>query len=366
MTVHLPRFTFSGSPEEIGRQYGESCRAGIRLHLDRLRERFDASGISADRAAERSLDYREAVRAVSPDLDRELGGLADGAGISLGEAYLLQLRAEIYADLVGDLEASNECTTFAFEPEATDTGATLTGQNADLPAMYRDLLVVVEFRPVEGPAILMVVPAGQISYIGINDAGLSAFANFLTCEGWRTGYPRYLFTRLALQHRDLDSAIAAVEGLDRASSRNLLLQGGGRAVDLENTPDRMVRLLPEQGRIFHSNHYLAEELRTEERSVGDRLRNSEIRYRRIAELADPASGVVSRGRIAEIMRDRQDPENAISVELDDRHEFGEYMTVCGVIAEPEAGLLWVSAGPPSQHPYAAAGFRGADLPDHTL
>jgi hypothetical protein len=128
----------------------------------------------------------------------------------------------------------------------------------------------------------------------------------------------------------------------------------------------MTRLLPEQGRIFHSNHYLSDELRGEERSIGDRLRNSEIRYRRIAELADPVSGPMSRERIAGIMRDRQDPENAISVEFDDRHEFGEYMTVCGVIAEPEAGLLWVSAGPPSQRPYAAFGFQGADLPDHIL
>lgn len=366
MTVHLPRFTFSGSPEEIGRQYGESCREQIRLHLDRLRERFAASNIDAGYAAERSLDYREAVRAVSPDLDDELAGLSKGAGISLGEAYLLQLRAEIYADLVGDLEASNECTTFAFEPEVTDAGTTLTGQNADLPAMYRDLLLVVEFRPTGGPAILMVVPAGQVSYIGINDAGLSAFANFLTCEGWRTGYPRYLFTRFALQHRDLESAIVAVESLVRASSRNLLLQGGGRAVDLENTPDRMVRLLPEHGRIFHSNHYLAEGFRGEERSVGDRLKNSEIRYRRIVELADAEAGPVSRARVAEIMRDRQDPENAISVEFDDRHEFGEYMTVCGVLAEPEMGLLWVSAGPPSASPYVAFGFQGADLPDHIL
>lgn len=366
MTDHLPRHTFTGTPTEIGEQYGTACRELIHEHIGRLRERFERAGISPALAAERSLEYRDAVRAVSPDFDEELAGLAAGAGLSLGEAYLLQLRAEIYADLIGDLEASNECTTFAFEGSATADGGTLTGQNADLPAMYGDLLIVAEFRQIGAPAILMVVPAGQISYIGINDVGLSAFANFLSCDGWRTGYPRYLFTRLALQQTNLAAAIDSVERLSRASSRNLLLQGGGKAIDLENTPERMAKLEPIDGRLFHSNHYLASELQDAELSDGDRLLNSEIRYQRMHELAGPGTGRMSIERLAEVMRDRHDPRNAISVEAGDSHEFGEYMTVCGVIAQPEAALLWVSAGPPSSNRYLPVGFTGAVLPEQTL
>ena len=365
MIDRLARLTFSGTPEEMGYQHGSRCRELVLRHLALLRDRFEAQGIPLAAAVARSLDYRTHVRSVSPDLDRELEGLAAGAGVGIGEAYLLQLRAEIHADLIGDLESSNECTTFAFEPSATDTGRSLAGQNADLPAMYRGLLIVAEFRPEHGPAILMVVPAGQISYIGINDAGLAAFANFLTCDGWRVGYPRYLFTRLALQQPDLDAAVASIEGIERASSRNLLLMGGGRAVDLENTPGRVSRLEPRSGRLFHSNHYLSSELAGAERSEGGRLRNSEIRYDRIRELAGDGDPV-SRERVAEVMRDRQDPRNAISVEFEDTHDFGEYMTVCGVMAEPEAGLLWVSAGPPSQHPFVPVGFSGAPVPGTTL
>lgn len=364
MTDHLPRFTFAGSPEQMGRQHGLHCRELVLRHLDLLKERFEVLGIPFAAAAVRALAYREHVRTVSPDLDRELEGLAEGAGIGIGEAYLLQLRAEIHADLFGDLQSSNECTTFAFEPVATAAGGGIVGQNADLPGMYADLLVVAEFRPEEGPAILMVVPAGQISYIGINDAGLAAFANFLTCDGWRTGYPRYLFTRLALQQPSLDAAVELIESLERASSRNLLLYGGGASVDLENTPDRVVRITSDAGRLFHSNHYLLPDFAEDERSEGQRLANSRIRYRRIAELAaETPDGEVTVPRVAEIMRDRQDPQNALSVEQGDRDAFGDYMTVCGVIAEPEAGRLWVSAGPPSQHPYAAVGFSGASLPD---
>lgn len=364
--MSLRRYTFSGSPLEIGRQHGEQCRALIERHLGLLKERFEERGITLQTAAERSLAYREHVRAVWPDFDRELEGLAAGAGITLQEAYLLQLRAEIYAELVGDLEASNECTTFAFEPSATSNGEALIGQNADLPAMYRELLVVVEFRPDNGPAVLMVVPAGQVSYIGINDAGLAAFGNFLTCDGWRTGFPRYLFTRFALAHTDLDSAVEALEALTRASSRNLLLFGDGRAIDLENTPDRMRSLLPERGMLFHSNHYLSEEFAADERSEGERLHNSHVRYERITELAQSAADGISLASVAAIMRDREDPVNAISVEFEDTHDFGEYMTVCGIIAQPELGMLWVSDGPPSQERYAPVAFEGVDVPDALL
>src|SRR5699024_4279373 len=119
------------------------------------------------------LVYRDYVKRYLKKFDEMIQGMCVGANISIEDAYLLQLRAEIY----GQLESTNECTTFAILPEATSDGVSVMGQNADLPEFYSSLCVVLECKPIDGPSFLILAPAGQVSYIGINQYGLGCFAN---------------------------------------------------------------------------------------------------------------------------------------------------------------------------------------------
>src|SRR5262249_18226398 len=210
-----------------------------------------------------TLRYRDYVTAHARFLDEEIQGMAEGARIPLAEAYLLQLRAEVAAPatappaplplLAGAADGGDECTGFAILAEATSDGVPLVGQNADLPAFYSEVSVVLEIVPDDAPAVLMLTPAGQVSYLGINAHGLGVFANFLTCDGWRIGYPRYLLSRLALTWETVEEAIALVRSVPRASSRNLLmLDARGTAADLETTPTRDARLDPENGLLAHA------------------------------------------------------------------------------------------------------------------
>src|SRR5690606_27456523 len=122
--------------------------------------------------------------------------------------------------------------------------STYAGQNADLPGGIERVAAVVQFTAPGKPAVLMLVPAGQISYIGMNSEGLCAFANFVNCTGWRPGFPRYLLTRLALEQPTLQEAEAAVLKPRRASSRNLLLvDRHGAMVDIETTVDAHGRMV---------------------------------------------------------------------------------------------------------------------------
>jgi hypothetical protein len=53
------------------------------------------------------------------------------------------------------------------------------------------------------PAVMMLVPAGQISYLGSAAKGLSADANFLPLRGLAHRLSRaYLLTRLAIEQAD--------------------------------------------------------------------------------------------------------------------------------------------------------------------
>ncbi|WP_232663979.1 C45 family autoproteolytic acyltransferase/hydolase [Pseudonocardia sp. TRM90224] len=358
LTLHR----FTGSHREIGRQHGSVCSELVAKHLDMALDRLSRTGIGPDRAAEVALRFRPSVREHAGFLDEEIVGLAEGAGISVAEAYLLQVRAEVYAEVLGDPGAANECTTFVVLPEATATGKALAGQNADLPDMYADLMIVMHLVPDDGPHVLMATPAGQISYIGMSDAGMATFANFLHCDGWGPGFPRYLFSRYALAQGSTAAALAALRALPRAASRNLIMVDAELdAVDFENTPTRDAELRPVDGLLSHTNHYLAPELADEERSVEKYLRNSRTRHERVSGLLREHHGAITPEVMGSIMRNRDDAPDALSVQERDDPDRGDtapehYMTVTGVIAEPAAGRMWVTAGPPSQAAYVEYSF----------
>lgn len=186
----FPFYRFRGTHRSIGRQYGEACRRDIHRHLDlAIAKLADQSNIRSSDAMAATRLYRGFVREHAEFLDEEIQGVADGAGLPLEAAYLLQLRAELHRH--GQATAG-ECTTYAAVGDATATGSPLVGQNADLPEFYTEVSLVLHLTPNDGPEVLMLTPAGQVSYIGINDQGLGVFGNFLNCEGWRAGFPRYL------------------------------------------------------------------------------------------------------------------------------------------------------------------------------
>lgn len=352
----FPRYRFAGSHRAIGRQFGEACAESIRRHLDLAVSRLaQRAQIPAEVAFERALAYRPHVLRHAPFFDEEIQGIAEGAGLSLGQAYLLQLRAELAVVKPAE-EAGDECTSFAVQPEATADGIGLAGQNADLPAFYGEIAVVVEIVPDDMPSVLMLTPAGQVSYIGMNDRGLACFANFLTCDGWRVGFPRYLLSRLALTQESVDDAIAAIRGVHRASSRNLImLDGHGTAADLETTPIRDARLDPADGILAHANHYTAPSLLAEERSPAKYVRNSTERQRRMTELLRARRGSLDASTMQEILRDRACAPDALCRIPEDDPD-SETITFASVIAEPSAGRLSIAVGPPHQHPYQTHAF----------
>lgn len=363
--AEFPRYRFSGSHRQIGRQFGEASQELVRRHRDLAVARLgQRSGVTQEQALSAALRYRPFVQEHAAFLDEEIAGVAEGAGISLAEAYLLQLRAELATTpgLHAGTESGDECTTFAILPEATENGSPLIGQNADLPAFYREIGVIVELIADDGPSVLMLTPAGQISYIGMNDAGLGVFANFLTCDGWRVGFPRYLLSRLALTRKTVVDAVDAIRAVPRASSRNLImLDAKGNAVDLETTPTRDARLDPQDGLLAHANHYTAPELLAEERSPARHVANSRVRQERMETLLAARRGSLDAEAMETILRDRACYPDAICRQPGD-DPTSDVITFASVIAEPAAGRMRVAVGPPDAHPYRHYAFANAANP----
>jgi isopenicillin-N N-acyltransferase like protein len=355
----FPFYRFEGTHFEIGRQFGEACADRIHLHLELAQERLERKqGIARATARRNALRFRPFVRESAPFFDEEIRGIAEGAKISLEESWLLQLRAElgvVPAEKLRD-EPGDECTSYAVLADATSDNTALVGQNADLPGFYGRLGVVVEYVFDDMPSVLMLTPAGQVSYIGINDRGMAAFANYLTCDGWRLGFPRYMLSRLALTQETVEDAIVAIRGVHRASSRNLMLMDGhGTARDLETTPTSDAVIEPVDGLIAHANHYSHPAMAGEERAKDAYLPNTRTREATMRRLLEQHRGQLNPEAMQAILRDRSAfPDCLCRVDADNPGH--DSMTFASVIAQPTEGRMWIAVGPPHEHEYVPYAF----------
>lgn len=307
----------------------------------------DKQGIARETELRNAHRLHPYVHESAPFFDEEISGIAEGARISIEEAWLLQLRAElgvVPAEHIQD-EPGDECTSYAALAPATSVGVPLIGQNADLPSFYNQLGVVVEMIFDDMPSVLMLTPAGQVSCLGINDKGMAAF-NYLTCDGWRVGFPRYLFSRLALTHETVDDAIEAINGLHRSSSRNLMLMDGhGGAADLETTPARSARIDPEHDLIAHANHYEHPDLQDEERAKDSYLPNTRTRSTSMRNLLERHQSELNPEMMQTILRDRSSFPDCLCREETDVPAH-HTITFASLIARPTRGEMWIAVGPP--------------------
>lgn len=342
----FPFYSFAGTHRAIGEQHGEALREQIRRHLEIIYEQGHCrAGLTPGDARALAATFTPFVRDYAPGFWEEIAGLAAGAGISVEEAVLLQARQEV-ANVARF--GRGECTTFAVSAPYTATGETLAGQNADLAGEMESIAAVIRLAPTGKPRVLMLVPAGQISYIGMNSVGLVACANFLYCPGWRSGFPRYLLTRLALEQTTLPNALTAVLHPPRASSRNLMLTSAeGDMVDVEMTAQAH-SAIPAAGCQVHTNHVRAPELRRSEDAQPDELANSVCRYERMGELIEAARGHLTVAALQAACRDHANGLDAICAHP--RFD-GDEHTFASLIAQPATGQMWVACGTPCNHTY---------------
>lgn len=352
-TESFPYYRFEGSHIEIGKQFGETCTKLIKNHLSyalkKLEEETGVSNLSDIEKA--ALDYRPYVKEYAPTFDEEIQGIAEGANISLGSAYFLQLRAEMIEHFKAE---DHECTTFALQSEATRNHTPLAGQNSDLPSFYSECFVVVEIVPDVGPKFLMLTPAGQVSYIGINNRGMGVFGNFITCDGWRKGFPRYMLTRLALTTSSVEEATNKLEKVYKASSRNLMMvDTNNNAIDLEITPKMTGKVYPNNGFITHSNHFVSQIAEFQERKTGEDFENSVVRRLRLKQLIESDIGNLDITKMQNMFRDRGSYPHTICREKGD---YGTGTTAASTIAVPSEGQIWAAIGPPSNYEYRCYSF----------
>ncbi|KVV12201.1 C45 family autoproteolytic acyltransferase/hydolase [Burkholderia ubonensis] len=245
------RVRLAGSRREIGRRHGAALRDAIgRFLTDRIARL--APLVTHARLRELAplvASHARVIERELPDLAEEVHGLAEGAGITLEDAYLLQLRRELTG--FQRMPARGDCTTFARHAN----GQAVVAQTIDLNGDMAGELSVLEIAPDAGAHVALISFTGLLGYLGINGHGVAIGLNLVLGGAWRPGIPGYLAIRHLLDTcASVDECVDTLRRLPRASSRALTIADARRVVTVETLPDDLVVI--EGAEHAHANHFL--------------------------------------------------------------------------------------------------------------
>ncbi|APE35882.1 peptidase C45 [Nocardia mangyaensis] len=254
-SYEVPVIDCAGDSFSIGYQHGSRLAPRLRSFLDDALCRLNRvmpgqvtlTGLRPEIAA-----YRTAITTALPYLAEEVHGLAEGAGITTEEAWLLQIRRELMG--YRKVPTGGDCTTYSRVETATHP--TLLAQTVDLNGDLDDHIAVLRIAHRDSPRrVLLLSFGGLLGYLGINSDGLAIGLNLVLGGDWKPGVPPYL----AIRHL-LDTCATASQAVDRlrtlplAGSRSLTLVDPHNSLCIEamNNEFRLVA----HGDSAHTNHFL--------------------------------------------------------------------------------------------------------------
>jgi len=341
-----------GSPYDIGYIHGKEGKEEIKEFLNVIVNHGIETNpdLTKERVLSQTKLYVPFIEAYSPHLAKEIHGIADGAEISLGDAYLLQLRAEFTQLSVEEKLGGDGCTSFVVNRNMTEVGEILVGQNLDLNSFYKDFGVMLHVIPNKGPVILCYSQIGSLALAGINSAGIGLAINALFSSGWRPGVPRTILYRLILEKESVYESGKAIKDATRASSCNYLISHkSGEITDIETTPEHYAVMNDQKGFIVHTNHFLYPDLIKFETISDDKMASSQFRESRFRQLITKYQGKLSAEKVKGPLTDHKRDHRAICAHADGNPS--NIVTIASIIALPADGIMYVSLGQGCRNKY---------------
>ncbi|WP_227370752.1 C45 family autoproteolytic acyltransferase/hydolase [Halomonas sp. M20] len=257
---------------EHGRRHALQIQDSITVY-DRLFQDF--VGSSWQQARHRAPRFLPAIERCFPAILDEVQGIAEGAGVDFDDILTLNCRSEISLT-----QASGGCSAFSLN----QNGQWLA-QNWDWRADQQRNVVVLEID-LEGHAPLISIgEAGMAGKIGMNANGLGVCLNAIRSQTCGEGLPIHFALRKILECPDFEAARRVVNE-DRVASpaHFLIASADGQATGFEVHPGTPGELLPQRGKVLHTNHLCAD---TTTACINDLPRpDSPVRLTRLQQLLD--------------------------------------------------------------------------------
>ena len=360
-----PHVRVAGSAEQRGRQYGEQARDRVRRSVSAYRDVFaELAGWDWQTVRAEAARFEAPIAAFGPRYLAEMRGIADGAGIDVGDVLAINVRTEVmFAAKARQAAASTtrtapaECSAFAVAPAPGRAGPTLLGQNWDWLPHTAETVVVLESRQDDAPDFVTVVEAGLLAKTGMNSSGLGLVTNALVTsdDTGEPGLPYHVLLRAIMDCENVSDAITVLQAGFRSSSANYLLaHRDGIAIDVEAAPgdfSRLYLLYPgDDGVVLHTNHFLAERFAGKDVSVWA-MPDSPVRLQRLRAGVQAAADH-SLATFRALLSDHANYPSGVCCHPDlrmPRHDQG--MTATSVLMDLEARRMWVTDGNPCSVPY---------------
>ncbi|GAB3564599.1 C45 family autoproteolytic acyltransferase/hydolase [Spelaeicoccus albus] len=347
----LPLIQLTGTPAEIGGRLGERTSGAVAESIAWYRRQFqDAGGLSSADLARLGGGFREQTAAWHPRIAAALDALADGAGVDVADVYAINARTELMS--ASPLPPVDGCTAAAVTEGAGAKRHLLLGQNWDWGVDVPDTTVLLATRDERGHGVVTLAEPGMLAKTGLNDAGVGLTVNILRtgADAPAAGVPYHVRLRAVLEQRDFDGARRAAEAGPCAASINMMVAHGGRAVDLEVTPDGVHAIDPDGGLLVHTNHCVIESAADD---VGPlTMPSTTARQSRAQHILDGKRGAITAGDLRAVFTDHDGGIDRICrhAGADPRVAPGD-KTVYSVVMDLDDRTFAVARGPVCENPH---------------
>jgi predicted choloylglycine hydrolase len=337
----MKEITFIGNHIDIGRQHGYYLK-------DEIQEfsRNDFAGInklcnqllSHSNLSDYVKPYLHIIRQQLPELYLEICGISEGAGISIDEAILLQIRREIIG--INPFILSGDCSSIGI----LNDEHRILAQTIDLNGNMTNLGHVFNIQINGKPKIIQYCFSGLLGYMGMNDAGVGVAINLVVSGNWQIGIPPYLIVRKFLECDSIDKCLKLLEDIKIASSRSFLIMDKKRLINLEITPTGY-RFI-EDNFLSHTNHFIHDDFINVD-ALNIFSKNSSIRRKRL--LDEHLYKSPDHTTIQKMFQDHSFYPTGICAHNEGNIKLGE--TVAAVIMYPHKKEFWALKGKPCQSSY---------------
>ncbi len=346
--------TVDGTPYQRGYQHGRALRYVIRSGMARWKQWISEVLEQAHPEIEvaefvQGTDFIAAIRKHTPDLYKELQGIAAGADVDFNNLYAYNMFDEFVSFTVSKYRLGF-CTGFGVYGRAK--APNIIGQNNDLPRYFDGTQTLLRVKQPGGHETYVFTFAGLLANNGLNNAPVGCTINIMPgrLKGDLAGLPMPYLVRGILERRSRAEAVEFVKDVGKYAGPMNYIIGDPTGVSAVETGEGFFKVYESyKGQKFvpHSNHPLD---LTPDMKPGE-LSKSPERLAKLEELIGGRVEQIDMNAARRIFRTRPILKN---YQTDPT-----FPTLESVIMELNPGdpRIQIAPGPPDMYKYSVFDFK---------